>query len=367
MDGHNETPSEIMAALVENTTSLDDIVRSLVEPIRFEREAIRAYFEQKGAISRIEDGTPTHPVGASDGAYLTSQTVVGDMLATLAISLCRGLDGAVEVTGHRHWTDFRAHSPENEVLVKAVMMAHEQALLTTLPNEAIKIIDGSHVTPLIALNIALASADDAVREHVIDLCRTEGIADAIGAIAGDDQVIACPKSDSSLDLWSECNDHLVLHGSPLPDKALATLVLEPGEVLSSKRTPPASWKYLHATQGRVTDSRARLIADRINDAIRPLRGEEEIAVHHAKPEGGVSVIRMELHPDLDFASPDMIASVCATVHTPFIQEPLAQYLADIFAKNLAVLSDVQMARTRLALSEGGDPAYLEYLTNYRTN
>lgn len=361
------TPSEIMATLVSNTPSLADSVRSLVDPIRAEREAIRRYFVEGGHIETLDYDAASYPVGAADGAYLTSQTVVGDFLATLAVATAQTEDGSVEVHGTpRHWTDFRPHSPESDVLAKAVMMLHEQVLLSALPAGMVKIIDGSHVTPLIAIFIALSSPDEAVREQVIDFAQREGLADALGTIAGDDDVIACPKSDSSTDLWEECSTALTLHGSPMPDKALATLVLEPGEVMKHTRNPPDSWRHLHAVENRVTDSRAKILARKLTTAIHPLR-QGEIAVHHAKPHGAFSVIRMEMHPGVEFAEPDILASVCSSVHTPFIQEPMSQYLADIFAKNLAVLTDLQMEETRLALAETGDASYLEYLTHYRTN
>lgn len=359
-------PGDIVAQLVTETPSLADHVRSVVDPIRTDRARIREHFESQDAIDTLDQTLAYHPLGATDGSYLTGQAVAGDFLATLSVATSQDPTGAVSIHGHRHWSDFRAHNPDNDALAKAVMMLHEQTLLADLPNDTIKIIDGSHVTPLIAICLGLASPQEATREHLIDLAMAEDLADVVTTIAQDDKVVACPKSDSSLDLWRDCSTALGLSGHPLPDKALATLILEPGEVLSHNRTPPDSWRHLAAVESRVTDRRAQLISGRLATAIAPLR-DGQVTVHHAKPVGGANVIRVETHPGQGFAEPALLASVTASVHTPFIQEPLVQHLADLFVKNLSTLTDVQMEETRLALAEHGDPAYLEYLTNYRTN
>lgn len=357
-------PSEMVAALVADAPSLVDAVREVIAPVQSERAAIRAYFEDK--IRPVDTTGDPIPIGAADGAWVMNQTIVGDYLTTFALSLLVGLDGTTTIHDQHHWPGFVSHSSDNEAMAKAIMMAHEQIALAQLPDNALKIIDGSHVTPLVAMNLALASETPHVRANVLEVATEGGLADALAQNVADDYVIACPKSDSSLDLWGMIKSDLSLYGAPMPDKALASLILEPGEMLVDHRTPPQSWRYLYATQGKATDPRAKIMTNRITEAFEPLaRGR--IGVYHIKPEGSASVIRAELHPDLDFLSPDMLASLAASVAVPFVQEPLAQHLVDTLAKTISPLAALQLEEARLSLVDAGEEDLLPYLANHRTD
>lgn len=360
------SPPDIMSALLDATPSLLNDYRALIRPIRDERDAIRSLYQDRGMISALPEGEPIHPVGCTDGALVVSPLALGDHLAALTVAVGRDETGGVGVVAHRAWSALRPHSADGAALVKAIMMANEIGLQPTLPDASVRLIDGSWTTPLIAILTALASVEDHVRDAVIAHLEEHRIVEAITATVAHRLTVACPKSDSSMDLWADCREHLGLRDFGLPDKVLASLILEDGEVLTSQNRTP-TWSRFYATLGQVRDNQARTVATSISDAIEPLRqGHPQII--HAKPHGAAQAIRMEMHPSLDqFEIDDVVHSIAATVASPGIQEPLAQYVADVFAKNIYAGVEVQMENLRLDLVDSADMGYFEYLVRqYRT-
>lgn len=359
------TPADLLASLIAQAPSLDQEIRCHVEPIRLDRERIRQHFQDQGKISQYDPTLNTLSVGAADGASAMTQTLIGDAMSCVSLSALNG-KGGLRVIDHRQWSTFLPHAQHNKPLLTAMMMTYEQALLHAIPEGNVKIIDGAHVTPLIAIAVGLAIRDDDARETLVQTSLDEDIPQIVSDLSRDPLVVACPKSDSSIDLWKECENALGLKGHPLPDKVLASLILDQGEVLTTTRKTPATWRVLFSNLGKVHDARAKVIASKIDQSIRPLY-EADLTVCHAKPAGAPTAIRMEFHPEAAFDQQEMVASVCSSVHAPHVKEPLTQHIADVFAKSVSPLAEVQMERTRLALAEMGALDYLQYLTNYRTN
>lgn len=359
-------PASLMDALIAETPPILGAIQDLVGPIHDERDRIRALLGEMEAIRPMPTCEPTTSVAAVDGAYTITPLAVGDHISTLATAAVVD-DGGVGVTGHRAWSDFRAHTDEQDTLATGVMMAQEAALLTTLPQDCVGIVDGSHVTALIAVTMALASTDDTVRDQMIAVCEDASVVEGFDQLAAASGVVACPKADSSRNLWEMCATRLRLGGTGLPDKVLASLVLDPGEVLVSDRAAPA-WERFYATTARVDDHKAKVLASRLADAIEPLRGQQ-VSIIHAKPEGATVAVRVEIKPTVDeFMMMDQIAAICGNCEPPYIQEPLSQHLADTFAKQVSTNATVQLANARLDLSEQGESTYLDHLLrHYRTS
>lgn len=362
------SPNEVLATLVDQIPSLATSVQDLLVPVRKQRDDIRRFLEDQGLIQPVLTmAEPIYGVGATDGAFIVSPMMIGDHVSCLSVAVAETTEGSVGVVDHSAWSDFIPHSPDAEVLAKGVMMGGEISLIPSLGEDRVKIIDGSYATPFIAVNMGLASADETVRQKIISL-GDQGLVEAAEHIAETSLVVACPKSDSSTAVWAQCAAHLSLTGSTLTDKAMASLVLNPGEMLVSSRSNP-SWEFLYASQGRVRDPGAKTLADKLTDALRPLTAHQ-VTAHLVKPPGSTGVVRVETHPGLDmFEADEIIHAVCANTGAPFIQEPLCQYVADLSAKSIAATADVQMESARFELAQ--DPEtyeLLEYLIHsYRTS
>lgn len=358
----------MIASVLEGAPSLAGRFRELIDPIRQERAAIRDYFASREAIYELGREPTYLRVGAVDGGFTDTPWSIGDHLCTLAVAVAGTPNGDMDIVGYRTWSDFIGHTPDTEVLATAVMMAQEVSLLPLLVNDQTAgIIDGSHVTPLIAINMALASSDKSVRRTILGLIRELDLIEAVAAYAAAPQVVGCPKSDSSTALWAECSQALDLRGDGLPDKVLSTLVLDPGEVLVGERATP-SWDRLYATQGQVQDPEGKAVALELAEATAPLR-QGHIQVFHAKPLDSSLAMRVEIKPNIDsFDADELLRAVVQDCAAPHLQEPVTQHMADLLAKQVASVADVQLAEARFELVETGDEDYLEYLLrHYRTS
>lgn len=358
------SPADIIAAMLESAPALAGRVRAMVRPVSQSRQAIRAHFIETGQITPTSQVAP-YQVGCADGGSVITPTKAGDHISTLAVAVAEvDSEGGVGAIASRAWSDFRAHSHDAETLAKAVMMAHELEMLATIPDDTIKMVDGSLRTHLTALYTGLAATDDRTRDRVISVLHASPLTDTLTHLTQNAMVLGCPKADSSVSVWRTCAEVLDLPGDPIPDKTLATLVLEPGESLVTT-TSAGSWAPLHAARARVTDPRAKLLADQITTLTQSLT-IDTIRVHLAKPHGSTTALRIETNAALDdFTRDDVISSLCMAVTAPFIEEPLPQHIADLFAKNVAVGASVHLEALYMDLSPD-DVDLIEYLRPYRT-
>lgn len=354
-------PPEMLRDVLESAPSLSALVRNVVQPIQAERQAIRELLLDGGHITPLPDEPPLYSVGAADGAYVASPLAIGDHLCTLAVAVKGGrAEADVDITGHRAWSDFQPHTAAGEDLAKAVMMTDELTLLAGFDSDVVTVIDGSHITHLISIIYALGNTPEPALTPLME--RAETLIEASDHVAKAANVVACPKSDSSTALWAYCASHLSLRGHGLPDKVLASLVLNSGEVLANEKPSPA-WERLNYTQGRAT-GQPRALVDRLRQSASAMRSEG-IRVFHAKPHGASLALRIETKATADeFDLADQIAALCNDCEPPHIQEPLVQYLADIFAKSVSTGADVQLETARLDMAEAGETDYLEHLLRY---
>lgn len=362
-------PGDVVAALLAKLPSLLERSQDLVAPIREQRENIRALLYEQGLLAPLDTETGGLKVGCTDGGYALSPFVIGDHVSTMSVAVHQEDRGnTIGVVAHRQWSDLSGHSFDTETLAKAVMMAHEVELLATLPSDAAKIVDGSFLTHLATIFAALASPDERTRRQVQEVVSTPAFEQGLRTLVEDPYVAACPKSDSSTSLWTHCSRSLDLRGDGVPDKALANLVLEPGEVLSLGAV--FSWDRLLVTRGHVSAPEARQALARIRSITDPFVQEGTVNVSFAKPAFSNLCLRIETRADLDpFDTTDLITSICGTVEAPFLQEPMPQYVADIFAKEVSVGANVQSANLRLDLSAMPDSHDLidYFVRQYRTN
>lgn len=356
---------DALADVIVNAPGITEGIQALLAPARSNKEHIRALFGP--AIRPIPNGERTYwRVSAADGGYTINNMVIGDHVTTLAVSATQHVDPTIgtTATAPRIWSQMRAHSPDQETLARAIMMTDELALLRGLQSDTVAIIDGSHSGHLAAIATALASADPAVRDEVIARAAGADLIDTITESATARHIVACPKSDSSTALWAYVADQLGLRGSALPDKVVATLILDPGEMILTPHSTVAFERFTAAVAR--ASGPALALAQRLEAAAAPLL-EHPLRVAHLKPVGGDIALRVEMKPDVDdFAAADLIQAIAADCQPPFVQEPLTQYLADLGAKAVSALAEVQMGRARLDLDATGDGTYQALLRNYRT-
>lgn len=367
----------MLGAVVDALPPLGAQLEAAVGPLYGERERIRAALVDAGAIRPLGTDPAYLSLSAIDGAYTLSPLFVGDQINTLALAVRSDLStGALEIEGHRSDGAFLPHSPGNELLAKVMMMASELELLA-LPRgiDAVAVIDGSHLTAATALMEALVDPGCAAAQYVLG---TPGLADAVVAaldvVAGAGAVVACPKSDSSTDVAEYVAGLGVESPMRFPDKVVASMVLDEGEVLAHEASH-APWGRYDLMRHQVTSHEvsrhqvsARDMKERIDEAMAPLR-ENGLTIAHIKPHGSPTAIRVETKAAIsDFDANDYWQALAADCAPAYVQEPAAQFLADHLAKDVSRAATVQIEAARLDIAENPNSAHLlEFLTrSYRT-
>jgi hypothetical protein len=368
-------PQEVLRSLLERVPQTTQRVESLIGPIAEHADRIRDFVAGMGWIEDIEDHPTMDTIAAVDGANAIDSTYAGDFVSTLALAAeglnPAGLVGSCRV--HSAWSDFRVHHIDMDRLAKFAMVVQELDLLRQLPHD-FAILDGSHQTPVIVINSALTSESEEVKATALDLATQFDLAQTLRGLVTNDNIVACPKADSSLALGQYiAREWRAQHGTdlviPAADKVLAALVLEPGQMFKAFKVDQ-SWRTLHIRPraGTPRQDPVAVLARALDTEIDPLRGNDPIRISYLKPKGCSTAVKVEFKTALGPDFRRRVATVLASETTgPHLQEPFCQFLADKWAKAVGLGINAQMHAVRLDLSETAQPQFLEFLIrSYRT-
>lgn len=360
---------EMLGDALDQVTPLAASLRAAIAPLAQQRSRLRSTLESIGALKELPRDGAYISLTAVDGAYTVAPLFIGDQINVLALAVSSDLgSGSVAIEGHRTVNEFFPHSPATETYAKATMLSAELILAADAAEEnanAVTVLDGSHLTAPTAILEGLALSGSPICEYMCSDVMSDQIVSSLETVARSEGVVACPKSDSSTEVCDFIEGQGIEVPMRFPDKVLASLVLEPGEVLALDESA-APWGRHDVISHQITANRARNLRDKMVHASAPLR--EGLRVAHVKPLGGTTAVRVETKAGLDdFATLDYwqaVADDCAPPHT---QEPVAQYIADHLAKNVSELSKVQLDMARLDVAEGAEDGLLEFLVrSYRT-
>lgn len=361
---------EMLGAALDQVTSLSNPLRAAVAPLSQQRSHLRNTLGNLGALIELPDDGAYAPLTAVDGAYAVSPLFIGDQVNVLAISVSSDLGtGSVDILGYKTINEFFPHSPASEAYAKAAMLSAELILAENAagrPGDAITVLDGSHTTAMTAILDALTSDGSPAHEYMCGDVMSDQIVSAVENVTRSEAVVACPKADSSTEVCDFIEQQGIDVPMRFPDKVMASLLLEPGEVLALAESA-APWARLDVASHQITSSRGQALGARLLDASAPLR--KGLRVAHVKPRGGSTAVRVETKASLDeFVTLDYWQAVADDCAPPYTQEPVAQYIADHLAKNVSELSKVQLDVARLDLAESAEDGLLEFLIRtYRTN
>lgn len=348
---------------------LASVLHAAVAPLREQRAAIRTALADSEALGALPTDEPYLSLCAVDGAYTLASLFIGDQVNSLAVSVRSEFgSGEVSIEGHRSDSTFLPHSSGTDLLAKTMMMRRELELLALpRPAASLVIIDGSHLTAAIALLEALASEGSEARDQLIDAMSPEELHTHLSRIATEGAMVACPKSDSSTDLAAFIASLGVDLPMRFPDKVLASLILEEGEVLVLPRSAPP-WAMLDMRAHHVTSHAMHPYRAAVVSALEPLR-DAPLKIAHMKPLGATTALRIETKGSIsDFEANDYRQAVADDCAPPFSQEPTVQHLADFIAKSVSETAKVQLAVAQADLGAlDGDEQLLEFMIRtYRT-
>lgn len=362
-EGYARLPEDLLRDLLDGAEDLASQATQMLEPALEQREQLRSAMNSLSLITTFQPRQPVTVAGI-DGGFAVERTSAVDISLSVAVGV-EGLTGETvhwSGTQYEWWTRVSRHDLESERLARGVMVAQELAVLRDAPHD-LRILDGSHMTPVIQLNTALTAQSEELRGEAQRVWERLHAVEALTSAATDVKVIAMPKYDSSRVVCDRLANELGLE-IPGDDKYLLGLLLQPGELLLSQQVPEQPWASLHFTARSAADEKW---AGAFEEAIEPLK-QRALKFTYFKPNEFSPAYRIEFKGNVSDEDFDTILTALeAQITGPFVREPYPQYLADVMAKSVGLgLSALQTA-VQLRMSGMGRPEIAELLIHsYRT-
>lgn len=372
----------MLESVLRDAQRLADEAQALLAPVAEQREHLRAVLRKKEQILTVPQPPSGVSLGAVDGGYVIDQMYAADRLVIAGL-VAEGM--RTMRTGELHhatWTCTLAHQLDLDRLASAVMTCLELGLLRGIGYD-VRIFDGSHQTPVIALNSALSSKNPRVRALTANIVKESGAIEALRMMCDDAagaMIVGLPKADSSTEFCQKYRRDYKFNLPAITDRFLAAQVLDRGEMLKPRK--PENWDRLHINfRQRIeeedeveTDPRVQVhveaTARALDEAIEPLRHCREqgrgIGITYLKPHQSDACVKVEFKAAKRIDHGAWLASVLsAEVIGPHMQEPYAQFVADLWAKNVSMAADALDAAARYKMPP--DARWVQYLTiGYRT-
>lgn len=374
-------PADMLESVLRDADRMAADTTALLEPLYRQRERLRTRLQEDEQIITIAPQVDQLTLGAVDGGSVVDQLYAADRLVVCAL-VAEGMHTIR--TGEIHhsvWTQVLAHQTDLDRLASAIMTCLELSLLRGISYQ-VRIFDGSHQTPVIALNSALSSANPRVRAMAAQIAEETGAVEALRLLCHDTEgarIVALPKADSSTEFRDKYKRDYAFDLPPVTDRVLATEVLERGEMLKPRK--PENWHRLHIFSRRNTGEDAEqepdprvtqhvhTVAKKLDDAIGPLRRCREaghgIGITYLKPHSSDTCIKVEYKASAGIDHGTWLAGVLSSeVPGPHMQEPYGQFVADLWAKNISTAAEALAAATMHKMS---DQRWRPYLAiGYRT-
>lgn len=391
---YSHLPEELLGEILEHVPATVEKMNKMFEvqdePIKQAIQKLR----DRGLIHSLTTKESTDSLIAVDGGVVLEKMSGTDILLAVAVGV-EGLtedkeNGWKEGKNQFHqWQTVVPHGEANARLSQGVMFLMELTVLANASHD-IRIMDGTHFTPLLKINSLLSAKDDkagpeytqALRDFLKETYEKliPDIPDIVSAALKDDKIIAIAKYSSSRDILdSQLSEDKI----SLDDKTFFSLGLNGGEyttplpVGQSKDERERIWNDLHIRCNLDIPERDEL-NKLLSQAIEPLltwdrstRKEKESSLYftYFKPYDDGPSYRMEIKSTLAKDPKRLekcLMSIKKQIVFPEIREPFPQYLVDLMAKSVA--SGLFAIQEAIRLSPGLkiDKGKFNLLFGYRT-
>lgn len=362
-EGYARLPEDLLHDLLDGAGELVREVERLLGANLDNQDRLRTALEELGLLETLQE-RPAGTLSGIDGGFAIERTASVDLLLSVAV----GVEGLAEGTTHwegtqyEWWSRVGKHDLEAERLCRGAMVAQELAILASAPHD-FRILDGSHLTPVIQLNSALTMRSDELRREGVRIWGRLDTTAALAAMASEERIVAMPKYDSSRAICDQLEAH-VRTDVPGDDKLLMSLLLQPDEYTPPQQVAVEPWSQLHFDSG---DQEHDGWAAAFEEAIQPLV-DRELSFTYFKPDPLSPAFRIEIKRGASMATLDGVLSTLKNQMTgPFVREPYPQYLADVMAKSVGLGLSALHSSVQLELSRSGRADLAELLlTSYRT-
>lgn len=345
-DDFGELPQALVERLVAGSEELGQKVAELLEKIGNLRAGARERLHGEGLLRRLDEFPPTSlpTVCGVDGASGVEALVGHDLVVAVGVAV----EGLTPPDERRYWPEphfsyflgAEPHRGENRLLSRALMVAFELGQAANAPHDVV-LLDGSFVTPISALHQALSRGEEALGPAggapLFDKL-LETVSQAVrhyhrivSARRTDKIWLAVPKYTSKREIGSRLNLEV-----NLSDRALASLLLQPGEFLGPvplERPSDPSWSGYYLSD-RHLDTEARELKKDLEETLR-----DGIRVLYFRATLSNPALRIEVPRTVAENEYRLSAALQALrwqSSVPGLLEPQPLYYADRMAKSLSV-------------------------------
>ncbi|MGC8895101.1 MAG: DNA double-strand break repair nuclease NurA, partial [candidate division WOR-3 bacterium] len=334
-------PGALVDEMIKDAERLGEEVLRNLETLKSIRAKARESLQNKGLMRRVDDLPRPHAPSTTcgvDGAYGVEKMLGYDLV------VCTGLavEGLVPPKETGLWREPRfepfmsleKHRDENTVLARALMMCFELQKAVEAPHKVV-FLDGSLTTPIIYLNQGLSKLGD-VREGNL---RDNLVKKASEAVDYYSQILTLQRCDHifvGVPKYTTKKEMGIKIGmSDFDDRALATLILEPGEFagpMDMTQPQESGWSGWHLNREFLSEG-TREKAMQVEQAL------SKIKIVYYKPAQHAPALRLEF-PEYVASSEIRLAIVLEAVRDqssiPGIVELYPLYYADMMAKSIGV-------------------------------
>ena len=376
-----DLPDEVLQAVLSRTVEVAEGVKNLFAHVDDRREAMRDILLADGRVRRLSD-LPQPTQNPSSCAVDGGAAIEKALGADTALAVAVGIEGLTQ-SPTPHWPGVQYDAwqktlphegDQTSVTCRGVMMALELAVLRDAPHEVV-LLDGSHLSPVIALNTLLTVSNEELRQQIAEIVEEKQTADALRAVMEKPEVVAVVKYDSSRDLSQTWLPPSIRGpGLGLDDRTTMSLLLNEGEFSDPQpvgltQQSKSNWLAKRIEVLTPTDAAREAVRLALNDAITLVRDDCLFATYY-KPHGWSPAFRLEIKPDIAL-NPARLGVVLACIKhqvvSPEIREPYPQWVADRMAKSVGDALVALRTAVNFDLADSGMSEYVSLVAHsYRT-
>jgi hypothetical protein len=380
----------ILNKVPDTVSKMNRMFDTQEEPILKGIEALR----KAGLVNKLTGIERSSSLIAVDGSNIVEKMTGTDILLAIGV----GVEGLTEDKnvewGERKnqyysWQTVLPHGEANARLIQGIMFLMESSVLAQAEHE-IRIMDGSHLNPIIKINSMLSAKDENAGKEYCDALKEflketydkiiPDIPDIVSSALSNDHILAMVKYSSSRDiLESHLKDHKEIR---LDDKTFFSLGLNEDEYTSpfpvgQSKDENRIWGDLHMKCNLETIEEKDELNEALEKALELIKTkdsknrpkESNIYFTYYKPYQDGPAYRIEMKKSLAIDQARLekyLLSIKMQIVFPEIREPYPQFLVDLMAKSIAMgLFSIQDA-IRLSPDLKIDRGKFNLLFNYRT-
>lgn len=369
-------PEDLLVHILEKTPETAEKLAQFIGVNEGELNAGLEILAGEGVIQDLPEGNYSNSLIAVDGANIIERMTGSDILMAIAV----GVEGLPDEPAQHwvgggeqyyQWQDALPHHIANSRLCQGIMFLMELSILARSEHQ-IRIMDGSHITPILKLNSLLsAEGEEFADEHYVKSLNDfllenydriiPDIPDIIDEAFRCPEIIGMAKYSSSREILGSLLSQLNIPGD---DKTFFSLALKEGQytkpmAVGQNRKDQTQWEVSHIKCNlnleSITDNAniENELNQRFSDTLerfRPSRkGGPKLYFCYFKPfEHGICY-RLEMKEELANEVnrlQECLRSIKRQIFFPDIHEPYPQYLSDIIAKNISFGMEAVMQAIR---------------------